>query len=53
MNGRDIAIIILGVLAGAFVLYHVGHAWEVRNYPPVLCQLLGGHWDLWNGWRCA
>jgi hypothetical protein len=21
--------------------------------PPAACQLLGGSWDIWNGWRCG
>ncbi len=53
MTGRDVVIIVLCVLACVFVLYRVGHALEVRHYPPLSCQILGGHWDFWNGWRCG
>jgi hypothetical protein len=26
---------------------------EARNSPPLSCQLLGGSWSLWSGWRCG
>lgn len=23
-----------------------------RESPPAACQLLGGTWGIWDGWRC-
>ena len=52
-TGRDVLVIVLGIAAGLFIMWHIGHALSVRHYQPITCQLLGGHWDIWNGWRCG
>lgn len=41
------------ILAGLFVAWHVLPALMVRDNPPLSCQLAGGTWNLWSGWRCA
>lgn len=40
---------VLTLIIGARVLTNI----EARPYPPLTCQLLGGSWDLWNGWTCG
>lgn len=32
---------------------HVVTALASHPHPPDLCYLLGGRWDIWNGWRCG
>jgi hypothetical protein len=44
---------LIAILLAAFVAAHVINAEMSKNSPPVSCQLLGGHWDIWNGWRCG
>jgi hypothetical protein len=53
MTARDVLAIIAGIVLGLFIMLRIGHALEMRHYPPITCQLAGGHWDLWNGWRCG
>jgi uncharacterized membrane protein YadS len=45
---------ILAVVAVVlFVGYHVLEAEATKSTPPAACQLLGGHWNIWGGWRCG
>ena len=47
--------IALGIVLAVLVLMAVTHvisAMETHDSPPAACQLLGGSWNLWNGWRC-
>jgi hypothetical protein len=48
------------ILAGLFIAWHVVLAAakiagneQAKNSPPVSCQLLGGHWTIWDGWVCG
>jgi len=41
--------IILALLLGGLRLWD---NWNARQSPPIACQLLGGHWNLWDGWKC-
>jgi hypothetical protein len=41
------------VLIGVYIAVHIIPAWLSHDSPPVACQLLGGHWTIWNGWRCG
>ena len=44
-----VIFIVLALWAGI----HVFNALTSKNSPPAACQLLGGQWDIWNGWRCG
>lgn len=52
-NPVHTGITLLFILACLFVVWHVGHAAMTRNAPPAACELVGGHWDVWNGWTCG
>jgi hypothetical protein len=26
--------------------------YQAKDNPPASCQLLGGTWNIWDGWRC-
>lgn len=41
------------ILAGLFIGWHVLPALAVRDNPPLACQIAGGSWSLWDGWRCG
>jgi hypothetical protein len=42
------------LLALALVIgYRIVPALLSAGSPPAACQLTGGHWSLWSGWRCA
>jgi hypothetical protein len=43
----------LVIAVAVFVIAHVASAETSKDNPPAACQLSGGHWDIWNGWRCA
>ena len=43
---------VLAVLL-ALGLWHVYENYQSKDNPPASCQLLGGHWDIWNGWQCG
>lgn len=47
-----LAAIALVVIAGGVIALKLYHAQSTRNYPPPACELFGGTWDSWNGWRC-
>lgn len=49
-------VTVVGVILIVLVLwagYHVVHAEMTKSAPPVSCQLLGGQWNIWNGWVCG
>lgn len=41
------------VIVAIVVAVHVISAISTHSNPPVECYILGGHWDIWNGWRCG
>jgi len=36
-----------------YVLARTGENEAARAHPPAVCQLLGGSWNFWDGWRCG
>jgi hypothetical protein len=46
------------LIAVAILLVVIWGGWKVmnneavKNSPPAACQLLGGHWNVWDGWQC-
>lgn len=44
---------VLFVLILIWIGFHVIPAWIARDNPPLTCQILGGHWNLWSGWTCS
>jgi len=44
---------LIAILLAAFVAVHVINAEMSKDSPPAACQLIGGHWDIWNGWQCG
>lgn len=44
--------VILTVLA-VLIAWKVGGNFLAIRHPPVSCQLLGGHWSVWDGWVCG
>lgn len=44
--------VVLTVLAVLLLLRVMGNE-AAKGSPPVACQLLGGQWTLWSGWRCG
>jgi hypothetical protein len=53
MNKGVSVIGVVLIVALLFAGYHVWHAESTKSSAPVSCQLLGGHWDIWNGWTCG
>ena len=51
-TGLTVGGVILIVLA-VWAAIHVISAETSKDSPPAACQLIGGHWDIWNGWRCG
>jgi hypothetical protein len=49
-KGALIAVCIVLVLAYGFL--RVAANWSQRGNEPSACQLMGGHWGFWDGWRC-
>ena len=49
--GALVAVLIL--IAAIYVGLHIVNAESSKNSPPAACQLVGGHWDIWHGWRCG
>lgn len=47
-----IGVVILTLIV-LFIAAKVGHAFAMRSHPPAMCYLIGGHWDMWNGWNCG
>ena len=47
-SGMKTGSIILGLYGCARIYINE----QAKNNPPASCQLLGGHWDIWKGWRC-
>lgn len=48
-----VILCVIAVLLVLFVAAHVLPAIVSRSNPPVMCQVFGGHWSIWNGWRCG
>lgn len=47
------ALVIIGVvLVVIYGLARVEFNESVKHNPPETCQLLGGTWTVWDGWRC-
>ena len=44
-----VILIILLVLGGLRI---IGNEMS-RNNPPAACQVFGGQWSVWSGWRCG
>jgi hypothetical protein len=47
---------IIGVMLIFMVLWSAAHIMQTessKHYPPVTCQLFGGHWTIWDGWECT
>lgn len=42
-------LLALIVLGGLWVI----HNELARSNPPAACQLFGGQWSIWSGWRCG
>lgn len=42
-----VLVIILAVFA------HVASNEAARSHPPLTCELFGGSWNIWDGWRCG
>lgn len=40
------------VIAAVWAIFHVMGNLNAKPNPPAACQLWGGHWTLWSGWRC-
>ena len=51
-NGRVLVILAVAALL-LWAGYHVLEAEVTKGTPPAACQLLGGTWDIWSGWRCG
>jgi hypothetical protein len=50
-----VKVFVMTLLMAAAVLYVSGRVWlnlSAHPYPPAACQLLGGTWGPWSGWRC-
>lgn len=52
-RGGCLIAALLIVFIAVYVGSHVLSAESSKGSPPAACQLVGGHWDLWNGWRCG
>ncbi len=50
---RRLAVVIITVLAVMWVLARIAGNEQVKDSPPPACQLLGGQWDIWDGWTCG
>jgi hypothetical protein len=52
-SGRKAVIIaVIITLAAIWAFYKIESNEAVKNSPPAACQLLGGHWSIWDGWSC-
>jgi len=47
-----IVAIALGIILALGAVKVAGNI-ASENNPPVSCQLLGGHWNLFEGWQCG
>lgn len=43
-----LVVLLLVIWAG----YKVESNEAAKHSPPAACQLLGGHWSIWDGWQC-
>lgn len=50
-RGQAVAAVLL-LIAAAYLVVRTGSNLMQEMNPPGTCQVLGGHWDIWNGWRC-
>jgi len=49
-------VAVASVLAIVVLLYgsvRVAVNVQAEHSPPAMCQLFGGSWNFWNGWRCG
>jgi len=51
-HARNAIIGVLVALAVIFITGKIGDNMTYRNDPPAACQILGGHWNIWDGWQC-
>jgi hypothetical protein len=49
---RTVLIVIAVILVAIWATYNVASNEAVKNDPPAACQLMGGHWNIWDGWSC-
>lgn len=49
---RPLIFVMAGVLVLFYVVQRVQSNESVRHDPPAACQLVGGTWNWWDGWRC-
>jgi hypothetical protein len=40
------------ILLAAYGVIRITTNEAAKNNPPAACQLLGGTWNIWNGWQC-
>ena len=52
VKGVSISTLILLAVC-IFIGWHVIPAEMSKGSMPPACQLLGGQWDMWNGWQCG
>jgi hypothetical protein len=50
---KETVVAILIVVLGLYVGYRVYENEAARAYPPPACEVFGGSWSTWDGWRCA
>jgi len=50
---RVMVAVMIGALVLIYVVQRIQGNEQVKNTPPAACQLMGGTWSWWDGWRCA
>ncbi len=50
---KQLAVFLAAALVVTYAAHRVMANEAAHKYPPAACVLLGGHWDIWDGWRCG
>ena len=50
---RTFLIVLVAGLLLACGFIRIAENEAAKNSPPGACQLMGGSWNFWDGWRCG
>jgi len=52
-RGNEWVWVVVALVLVAWALIRVETNIHAKAAPPAACQLLGGTWNIWDGWRCG
>ena len=53
MKAAIITITIVAIALALGIAVKISASEQAKDNPPVACQILGGQWNIWNGWECG